>query len=530
MITFAKYNFLIFLLALVHSSAMAAASGKNAQDTTTVAFNSDGYAFKKIDPQQIPKADLQLPDLTPYTRAAIEKILAEKKAQSPLPSIEVRRVFKEHELVLFTGSGRAGRWAKLQGGVPQAIFIKGGVATIADVAAAVNDRRYFDFNVEQKILLVRLPIVVEHGATLLIDSSHVTQFRMSEEKGSFLISDGALITFDTQIVGWRETDNQPAWFKEDDSFRPFITVWGGGELYMHKTHALALGYHASKSYGLSVSQHGFIWNKRLQRPTAKAWILNSTFEDLYYGFYCYEADGLVVIDSEYKNNIIYGIDPHDRSSHLIFARNIVYGTKIKHGIIGSRSVDNSWFIENISYDNKLSGFVLDRNCVNNLVINNQIYKNHTDGITLYESSNNRIVGNQVYGNRNHGVRVRNSENILIEANQIFGNGGFGVFGHAKDLSGNDYRDSVKDPYVQRYSFSLSGGKISANRSGVISAINPEYLQVADINVQHSFNNQGFVLDGQLQFFYGDFWQAIAKEKRAIELMRTTGVGADGRTR
>ncbi len=476
------------------------------------------YRFNSgIEQPPVVKAQ-DLPDLSVYTRTAIDEKLQQQHQQAIKPVVELRRVFKEHELVLFTGSGRAGRWAKLQGGVPQAIFIKEGVVTATDIAKAINNPKYFQWDSVNKIAYARLPIVVEFGASLLLSGSEVGELRLSEEKGSFLISDGGLFVLDTKIVGWRDAEQTPAYFKDDDSFRPFITVWGGGELYMHNAHALALGYHRSKSYGLSISQHGFVWNKRLQRASPKAWILNSVFEDLYYGFYCYEADGLVVIDTVYKNNIIYGIDPHDRSSHLIFARNTVYGTKVKHGIIGSRSVDNSWFIGNISYDNKLSGFVLDRNCINNLVVGNKVYKNHTDGITIYESSNNVLRNNHVYGNKKHGIRVRNSENIQIEDNLVFGNGGFGIFGHTKDLRDNKHRDSIKDPYVQRYSFQLKGGKIHANRSGVISAVGPEYLQVSQIDVQN-LPGQALVLEGPLQDHYGDFWKTVIKEKQMAELVR-----------
>lgn len=479
-----------------------------------------GYAFSTLTQVPAPSINQSLPDLSGYTRAAIDEKLAVQRQHNVKPVVELRRVFKEHELVLFTGSGRAGRWAKLQGGVPQAIFIKAGVATAQDIQRSINNANYFQLDTTKKIAFSRLPIVVEFGATLLLQGDEMGELRLSEEKGAFLISDGGLFILDTKVVGWREAEQGPAYFKDDDSFRPFITVWGGGELYMHNAHALALGYHRSKSYGLSISQHGFIWNKRLQRASPKSWILNSVFEDLYYGFYCYEADGLVVMDTVYKNNIIYGIDPHDRSSHLIFARNTVYGTKVKHGIIGSRSVDNSWFIGNVSYDNKLSGFVLDRNCINNLVVGNKIYKNHTDGITIYESSNNIIRNNQVYGNRKHGIRVRNSEHVFLQDNVVTGNGGFGIYGHTKDLSDNKYRDPVKDPYLQRYSFQLTGGKIHANKSGVISAIGPEYLRVSHIDVQSLHGQQALILEGPLEDYYSDFWKIVIKQQQMAELVRT----------
>ncbi|MFD2980383.1 NosD domain-containing protein, partial [Klebsiella pneumoniae] len=87
----------------------------------------------------------------------------------------------------------------------------------------------------------------------------------------------------------------------------------------------------------------------------------------------YETQDFVVKDSTYRDNIVYGIDPHDRSHRLIIAGNTVYGTKKKHGIIVSREVNDSWIINNKSFDNKLSGVVIDRNSVNNLIAYNEIY-------------------------------------------------------------------------------------------------------------------------------------------------------------
>ena len=97
----------------------------------------------------------------------------------------------------------------------------------------------------------------------------------------------------------------------------------------------------------------------------------------------------------YRDNIVYGIDPHDRSHGLIIAENTVFGTKKKHGIIISREVNDSWIINNESYDNKLSGVVIDRNSESNLIAYNRVHGNHADGITLYESGDNLLWGNQV---------------------------------------------------------------------------------------------------------------------------------------
>src|SRR3989449_2404877 len=61
----------------------------------------------------------------------------------------------------------------------------------------------------------------------------------------------------------------------------------------------------------------------------------------------------------------------------------------KHGIIVSREVNDSWIFGNESYDNALSGIVIDRSSLHNVVADNRVYRNRADGITIYESPDTR---------------------------------------------------------------------------------------------------------------------------------------------
>ena len=82
--------------------------------------------------------------------------------------------------------------------------------------------------------------------------------------------------------------------------------------------------------------------------------------------------------------------------------------------------------------------------MNNLIADNEIYRNHTDGITLYESGDNLLWGNKVIANRRHGIRIRNSVNIKLYENTSMANGLTGVYGHIKDLTDTD-RDIAPRP-------------------------------------------------------------------------------------
>ena len=61
-------------------------------------------------------------------------------------------------------------------------------------------------------------------------------------------------------------------------------------------------------------------------------IADNSFRNMYYGFYSYEAENAALLGNEYRDNIVYGIDPHDRSRYLMIAYNTTYDTHKKHGV------------------------------------------------------------------------------------------------------------------------------------------------------------------------------------------------------
>ncbi|MFP5305265.1 MAG: right-handed parallel beta-helix repeat-containing protein, partial [Gammaproteobacteria bacterium] len=396
-----------------------------------------------------------LPDLSHYTAAAIEA----KIDRSAKGRVDIRRIIREAAFKEFSGTdGRLAEWARRQATNPRAIFIEGGYMTPADLALAVPGELFE--RTAPGIYLLRMPLVVGHDATLHIDRSTL-DFRMSEERGAFLVNDGRLFVTGSRITAWREREGTPALFRDGQRFRPFLVAWGGTETYIVDSVVSSLGYAASKSYGVSISQYSPSLVGQMGRAPPTGWLINSEFVDNWYGFYCYEADDVVIVGNVYRDNIVYGIDPHDRSERLIIAGNEAFGTRKKHGIIISREVNDSWIFRNRSYENGLSGIVVDRSSAHNVVADNVVYRNGSDGITIYESSDNLLWGNRAIANARHGIRVRNSVRVRLHENHAIANGSAGIYGHIKDLAGTD-RDLRLDPFAPVVSLIVVGGRLIQN--------------------------------------------------------------------
>ena len=449
-----------------------------------------------------------LPDLSGYTDAAMEKKIVRAKPGK----ISIRRMMQEDALKDFIGGdNKMAEWVVRQHGIPQAIFVDDGYMNLKDLLGKVP-KQYLS-ETSPGVFLAKLPIVVGRKGILEIDKK-TQELRLSQESGSFLINDGQLFVRDTKVTGWSEKANGPALFKSPKEFRPFLLAWGGTETYISNTKMASFGYANSKSYGVSISQYTPNMAKVLKRPEPTGWIIDSEFSDMWYGFYCYETTNFVIKGNTYKDNIVYGIDPHDRSHGLIIADNTVYGTKKKHGIIISREVNDSFIFNNRSYDNKLSGLVLDRNSVNNIVADNEFYRNHTDGITLYESGDNLLWGNKVISNRRHGIRVRNSVNIKLYENTSMANGLTGVYGHIKDLTDTD-RDIALDPFDAKVSLIVVGGELAGNGSGPLSIDSPLSVELYRVSMLAPTKSSGISFNGVLGDRQEEILDLLVRQQKAV---------------
>ncbi|MCK7551373.1 NosD domain-containing protein [Marinobacter goseongensis] len=495
------------------ASGFAAAVASNDRPATpppAVAPLIEDYSIEMMSGEKLYLPDPDIPDASAFNREAIEEKLAGRPDGTP--SVSVERIGGVSALGDFVDEGRAREWVVRQFSHPQAILVNSGKVTLDDVYRQVDDPRYME-RMEDGAYIIRLPLAVRQDATLVMRDQTL---RLSEERGAFIANDGWLFAIDSNIVGWREQAGGPATFQEHESFRPFYVGWGGSENFILGTTMANLGYLQSKSYGFTVAQYSEYDNARLNRSAPHAWLVDSTFEDLYYGFYCYEAEDVAIVNNLYRDNIVYGIDPHDYSERLLIANNEVYGTREKHGIIISREVNNSWIIGNKSYNNGLSGIVLDRQSSNNIVANNVSYDNQGDGIGLYESPDNLLWGNRVMNNLRNGIRVRNSSNVDVYHNVAVLNGTWGIYGQLKDLSATD-RNFKEDFYSYEVSMRVVGGELASNASGPLSTDNPAYISIYDVGMRFPRSNVGIHFEGVLGEYQAKIFDALRNQNRAVHI-------------
>ncbi|HWA20479.1 MAG TPA: right-handed parallel beta-helix repeat-containing protein [Devosia sp.] len=383
---------------------------------------------------------------------------------------------------------------------PEFVFLNDGIFSIADVIAGIGRSDTSAITqLPDGVVRFNRPVAIGPDATLIISGEEVSELQINGTLGAYIVNAGRLYITGTKVVAYDTDRNGPAYVEKgasSDKFRPFILSWSASETYVADSEFVAMGYSAGRSYGLSLtSGPDDDYFARAQAVPPTGIIVNNSFDNSYYGFYAYEADGVRVLGNEYRNSIIYGIDPHDRSRHLNMSLNAAYGTFKKHGIIISREVDDSFIVGNLSFDNHGSGIMLDRASVGTVIAGNTIRHNEGDGIAVFESPCTLIGANDVSFNQRSGVLVRNSWDVNITANRIEANKSAGVQGFISDLSiadGSEGRNFEVDPYQPFTTLTVRNNAIASNGAGI---------QTAGVSSAEIFDNR--FKDQSKRLFGGD---------------------------
>ena len=356
---------------------------------------------------------------------------------------------------------------------PKFIFLRSGVVSMEQLLSKIAPFSPELLREEGGVVFLRAPIVVGPDATLILSGKEFRELRLSKQKGAFVINAGKIYFSDINITGYDEEAKAPATVlkgEEGHEFRPFILSWSGSKTFATNSKFEALGYPAGRAYGFSMSSGPADDILAASKPAAPSGlIVNNSFVNLYYGFYAFEVNAAQLIGNEYRDNIIYGIDPHDRSKDLVMAFNSAYGTHKKHGIIISREVDDSFIVGNLSFDNAGSGVMLDRESVGTVIYANSLVNNKGDGFAAFESPCALVSNNYVAGNSRVGIKVRNSWDVQIEGNTVRNNGVSGVEGYIDKLEGSKGsagRNYVQDPYSPVTTLTVVRNLFEGNPAGL----------------------------------------------------------------
>ena len=311
-------------------------------------------------------------------------------------------------------------------------------------------------------------LAVRGGAELQISAPQVRWLKLASTPDRFVSVEalgGKLDITGSCVTSW--DDGKGTADTGYDDGRSFLLARDGAQMTISHAELHYLGHGDVEAYGLSWRTAG-----------TGGSITDSIVSHLYYGLYTYEVTGLAVLDNEFRDNVLYGIDPHTGSTKLDIERNVVHDNG-KHGIILAEDCTDSVIRDNVVYRNAHHGIVLYLRSDRNTVEGNESFGNTAQGININESGNNTLRANKVYDNGETGVGVTQlAENNVVEGNQLRGNKQDGLR-VVSESTGTAVRDNViaenarYGVYVDTSgAVDLTGNTITENRSGIMSTGDP----------------------------------------------------------
>ena len=416
---------------------------------------------------------IELPDVSRFTVDAVRRMV-------PVAGGGTARITAASKLDLLDEAfrGDRGRDLRRRQGTDNArvIVVEDGVLSLDQVVEQLDELGVA--RNDDGVVTVRLPLVVMPAACLVVDGKRTPTLRLSTDRGVFLANAGRLFVVDALVTSWSEAAAKPTTFVRKEDFRPFISSYIRSETYVAASTIQHLGFAAPTAYGFSLSSHPERNRGRPSQDWPTGVLVGNEFRGLFYGFYSFEAREVAIVDNRYVDNIVYGIDPHDRSTRLLIARNTATGTVEKHGIIGSRGVSHSFIVDNVAHDNAGSGIMLDRQCSHNVVAGNKVYQNE-QGVAIYESPANVVCDNLIAFNTKSGVRVRNSVDVDVRGNTIVGHADYALEVYSKRLDDHDKRVARGDTYDARVEVAFYQNRVKGNR-GLAKATDLHRLRLCDV--------------------------------------------------
>ncbi|HEX6596685.1 MAG TPA: right-handed parallel beta-helix repeat-containing protein [Acidimicrobiales bacterium] len=276
-----------------------------------------------------------------------------------------------------------------------------------EVVAAVADPSWVG-EVEPGVFVVDTA-VVQRGSTMVVGEPAVKELRLTTRPHVFLGGLQSTVRFEgVTVTSWDTGAGGPDGNLDDG--RPFVLYRDGSRLDAARSRFENLGSDRSEAYGVA-------W-----RSGATGTVVDSTFARNFFGAYLFEADAVEFRGNVFRDNVRYGLDPHDHTHNLVIEDNEAFGNGT-HGFVFSDTVTASVLRNNRSHHNGHNGIVLHQDSSSNVVEGNLVEDNAHDGIVLIGSGDVRIAGNTVRGHE-VGIRVNGagSERILVEGNVLEGNG------------------------------------------------------------------------------------------------------------
>lgn len=260
--------------------------------------------------------------------------------------------------------------------------IAGTFQTLPDLVTAVHDPGWI--SADGSTVQLDAALILEPRTAFTVAAPSVRRLRLTDKPGVVLGVRTAHLTLrGVAVSNWR---NGPVTGHTVSQPHPSVVAESRAVLAISDSTFTGLGWDWNGSYGVS-------W---LSQSTGN--VTGSTFEHNFIGAYTDQVAGLHFENDIFRDNLLYGLDPHSFSRNLVI-RHVTAEHNQSSGIIFSNHVTGGIIEECVSTGNNENGIMMDATSTDNIIRHNLVVGNVGDGIVMSNSPANRFEDNDIRGNR-----------------------------------------------------------------------------------------------------------------------------------
>jgi mannuronan 5-epimerase len=274
---------------------------------------------------------------------------------------------------------------------------------LIQVVHAVHNKAWVSVSAHRSVTLSAA--LVTQNVHFTIGSRFVREVLLRDLPSVFIGAQGGTLLF--RDVSVRASNLVRS---KSGNFRPFVMARANAAMNIVDSRFSRLGWNWNASYGVS-------W---MLGATGR--VVNSTFENNFIGAYTDHAVNLTFSDDTFRNNALYGLDPHTYSTGLkIVHVTAEYNKAI--GIIFAEHVTRSVIRDSISQYNGEDGIMMYESSSHDMIVHDSVSHNTGDGLVVVASPDDTFADDVAIDNR-IGVRVEKTPpaSVQFTDNRVLNNG------------------------------------------------------------------------------------------------------------
>lgn len=287
---------------------------------------------------------------------------------------------------------------------------RGNLVKLSDIASVVGDKILQQ--TDKRKWHLKANLIIKNGVTLILNKDEVEWLKLESKRDKFVrlqAWNGAIIVNGVKITSWDSSKND--FDKETKDGRSYVIAKFSSLMSIVDSELAYLGY-LSSSRNQEAATFGVSW--KIPQEDFNQYLLtgevkNSKFHHNYFGIYTYGAKGIRLEGNEFYDNWSHGIVFQQKSESNSLVNNSIYSNN--DGVVLFDSSKN--FILDNSISHNSLGIRVNGKAQENIISNNTISENLSQGIYLYNEASKNVVNGNLFKDNSIALYIKTADNSIF---------------------------------------------------------------------------------------------------------------------